>query len=149
MGRSSSLERLGQGLADLEVQFVVFQDAGPGDEREALEHSVLPPRPRPPLSHRSRTRRGSRSRRRGGRRRSAAASTKEAKRGWGRVGRLFSSGWNWHPTNQGWLGISIISTSCPSGESPLKAIPCSSKGARYSLLNSYRWRWRSLISPAP
>src|SRR5262249_60427535 len=44
-----------------------------------------------------------------------AASMNEANSGCGRVGRDLSSGWNWQPRNQGWVGSSMISTNPPSG----------------------------------
>ncbi len=44
-----------------------------------------------------------------------AAATKLANRGCGAKGRLFSSGWNWTPTNQGWSSRSTISGSDPVG----------------------------------
>src|SRR4051812_37545831 len=49
----------------------------------------------------------------------AAAAMKPAKSGCGRVGRDWSSGWNWQPMNHGWFVSSTISTSCPSGDRPL------------------------------
>ncbi len=57
----------------------------------------------------------------GGWRTSYAAAMKLANSGCGRVGRDFSSGWNWQPTNHGCSGSSIISTSEPSGERPRQA----------------------------
>ncbi len=52
-----------------------------------------------------------------------AAAMKSRNRGWALLGRLFSSGWNWTPTNQGWSGSSTISTSRPSGERPASFRP--------------------------
>ena len=34
-----------------------------------------------------------------------------------------NSGWNWHPRNQGWPFISMISTRVPSGEMPDTIMP--------------------------
>src|SRR5439155_14058735 len=70
-------------------------------------------------------------------------------RGWGRRGRELNSGWNCVATNQGWCGSSMISTSRPSGDSPLSTNPCLVSRSRYALLNSYRCRWRSMISVRP
>ena len=84
---------VGQRSPDLEVQVVFFEDTGAGNESEVFEHvsfarnqtptgssTVAAFLPRAYL---------------------AAASMKEAKSGWGRVGRLLSSGWNWPATNHG------------------------------------------------
>src|SRR5437899_2797648 len=69
--------------------------------------------------------------------------------GWGRRGRELNSGWNCVATNQGWCGSSMISTSRPSGDSPLSTNPCLVSRSRKALLNSYRCRWRSRTSVRP
>src|SRR3954471_9571384 len=76
----------------------------------------------------------------------AAAATKPANSGCGRVGRDCSSGWNWQPMNHGCDGSSTTSTSWPSGESPLSRIPCCTNRSRYAFETSYRCRCRSLTS---
>ena len=50
--------------------------------------------------------------------------------GWGRSGRLLNSGWAWVPTQNGWPGSSMNSTSRPSGEMPEHTSPASSSRAR-------------------
>ncbi len=60
----------------------------------------------------------------------AAAATKPANSGCGRVGRDWSSGWNWQPMNHGCCASSTISTSEPSGDSPLSFIPPATKRSR-------------------
>ena len=56
-------------------------------------------------------------------RQALAAAMNSRNKGWALLGRLFSSGWNWTPTNQGWPGSSTISTSRPSGERPARDRP--------------------------
>src|SRR5207253_9090193 len=63
--------------------------------------------------------------------------------------RELYSGWNCVARNQGWSRNSTISTSHPSGESPLSTNPLASNCSRYALLNSYRCRWRSRTSLTP
>ena len=70
----------------------------------------------------------------------AAAAMKPEKSGCGRVGRDLSSGWNWQPMNHGCYASSTISTSEPSGESPLSFIPPATKRSRKLFDTSYRWR---------
>ncbi len=48
---------------------------------------------------------------------------KLANSGCGSKGRLFSSGWNWTPTNHGWSSRSTISGSTPSGDRPQNLRP--------------------------
>ena len=59
-----------------------------------------------------------------------AASTKPRNSGWGRLGRLKNSGWNWAARKKGWSGSSISSTSRPSGLVPARAMPWASMAAR-------------------
>ena len=48
----------------------------------------------------------------------APAPTNSRNSGAGRLGRLLNSGWAWVPTQNGWLGSSMNSTSRPSGDAP-------------------------------
>src|SRR5438046_1390444 len=66
----------------------------------------------------------------------AAAPMKPANKGWGRVGRDCSSGWNWQPMYHGCVCSSTISTSEPSGDKPLRFKPCSMNCSRYLLFTS-------------
>src|SRR6056297_1394211 len=75
-----------------------------------------------------------------------AAFTNPLNKGWGLVGLDLNSGWNWHPTYQGWSSISTISTSLSSGDSPVIFIPFSWYCFLYSLLNSYLCLCLSYIS---
>src|SRR3569623_749328 len=59
-----------------------------------------------------------------------AAAMKLANSGCGSNGLLFSSGWNWTPTNQGCSGRSTISGSMPSGDMPLNTNPPFSSASR-------------------
>ncbi len=52
-----------------------------------------------------------------------AARINSRNSGWARLGRDFSSGWNWHAANQGCPGSSTTSTSRPSGDRPDRASP--------------------------
>src|SRR4051812_21666876 len=63
-------------------------------------------------------------------RRRSAAAMKPANSGCGRVGRDFSSGWNWQPMNQAWSGSSITSTNPPSGDCPESRSPYSANTSR-------------------
>lgn len=54
---------------------------------------------------------------------SIEAFTKSLNRGWLLVGLDLNSGWNCTATNHGWSFISTISTSFPSGDSPVISIP--------------------------
>lgn len=54
---------------------------------------------------------------------SIEAFIKSLNRGWLLVGLDLNSGWNWTATNHGWSFISTISTSLPSGDSPVISIP--------------------------
>ena len=60
----------------------------------------------------------------------SAAPINDLNKGCGSNGLDFNSGWNCTPTNQGWLGISRISGSKPSGEKAENIIPFSFKGAQ-------------------
>src|ERR1035438_8508729 len=67
-----------------------------------------------------------------------AAPIKAANSGWGSIGLDLNSGWNWHPRNHGWSGISQISTYTASGVCPVRRKPPSVRIFSYSRLNSWR-----------
>src|SRR5690606_39792857 len=129
-------------LGNREVQPVVLDQARPGDQEERPARSEQPLHPGRGLPRRHQRATGAGLATRAGSStgtsplRSIAARMKDANNGWGRVGRDFSSGWNWHPMNHGWFGISIIPTRFPSGDRPLTRIPCSAIRSRYALLTS-------------
>ena len=62
---------------------------------------------------------------------------KEENNGWGSKGLDFNSGWNWTPTNHGWVSISKISGSKLSGDVPEKIKPFFVKSELNLLLTSY------------
>src|SRR5690606_35945440 len=122
------LRERGERFTDFDVERVVLEDARSCDEEEPAAR----PEERRRRSHQPTSAVAGSVRRLGGSaswpsRRSFAARTNAANSGCGRIGRDFSSGWNWQPRNQGWSGISMISTRLPSGETPLNRIPCSAR----------------------
>jgi hypothetical protein len=67
-------------------------------------------------------------------RRASAAAISSRNSGCGRSGRLLNSGWAWVPTQNGWPGSSMNSTSRLSGDVPEHHRPASSSWLRYSLV---------------
>src|SRR5262249_42411869 len=66
-----------------------------------------------------------------------AARTKSLKSGWQANGLDLSSGWNWHPRNQGCSSrSSMISTNFRSGDIPENDIPAFCRTGRYSWFTS-------------
>ncbi|MEY3701856.1 MAG: hypothetical protein RI891_1148 [Gemmatimonadota bacterium] len=76
-----ALRESGEVVADAEHQVVDLDNAGAGDEEQTAPREGGSAHAAPDATRRVAARR-------------AAAATKAAKRGWGRVGRDLSSGWN-------------------------------------------------------